>query len=584
MSDLFSRNNSYFTAPIYNSSQSQEILANFDISQISALVSKASDYQLALDKARLPLNIPLTPYNIPFKLYSVILRGTNSAGSEVYSDQSYVRQVGATTNSLNYIYNMDPVGLTFKKYRYSDAGVVFPSIGGFSLPTGSYGPMVVDGFDNLYVAFNALVEQSVFDTLLIYTLSGTLLGTYGFQSIIDLAISPNQNIYVANIDLGVSSVQKYNNDNSASSSALNLVGTILNDFAGSPITNVKTLSVDDQVYVFWNNGGSITLSTYDTTLLPVSDVVLPDLVNPKATSLISQKNRYVVTDDLSGADLVYGISGTNIILASTGNTMSVSAPFSQAPCFLGDGTSPTTFAFGSTTTNSTEVATFNNTSAPTITGPSSVNSSTTVQSIWLSPSQNNFGAINATTLSYWNLDNKASNIYTTIDPNFQVNSSNVKILGQQKGTASPLFTVCIDNNLYTSLTNWQPKCFLSSTVDSNLLHIEGFGANLGAGIGTGELINEFIVQGGTFPEIYSVFKEQGHLYALTFDTGSSTNFYINDVNITTGITNSSTLLTQTPLIGVVIKPQIYPVGTSGAYTMLFVDSSTNNVLYYYYCL
>ena len=541
MSDLFARNSTYFTAPIYNASTTQDLVANFDITQISALVSKASDYQVALDKAKLPINVPLTPYNIPFKQYAVILQSKTAGGDVVYSGQSFVRQVGTTVTTQNFLYNIDTTTNIFTKYTYIDStNPNLIAVNTYSLPTGSYGPVVVDGFENVYVASNPIAGQLTYSELSIFSSSGALLTSYGFSSIKNIAISPNQNIYVAESTLGVSSVKKFINTNTHTSVTLVLNGTIYNCRAGTPLINVSTISVDDQVLVFWNNAGTTTMSLYDTTLLAVSDTPLPTLLNPEASSFLSESGNYAVSDNLTGVDLVFGLQTGGNIATATGVILAAGSTFTSCPFITGDGSQPTALTWG-TASGNTDVGTFNNNSNPTITGISTPGTTPYMSNLFQANEGGLFGGLTNSSQTYWwNLAGSITNEWYLIDTTSNINGSLKASLQKQYGYDSPLFTLTENGSLYKTTKPWYSNVLYSARQNADIgayINLWGFDTNVDtASPLEGSLVlnisgmQDFSLGGG-------LFKVANNLYSMSQYVGGT--MYFNQTEINTGNTNQT---------------------------------------------
>jgi len=518
MTDICSRPNTYFSPAVYNNGAT-DVLANFDITQIAPFVQKASDYVSAIDKARITLNIPLTSANLPLKTYSIILRQTLANGT-VVEGQAFVRQIGATNQ--NFIYNLDAVARTFGKYVYTPTGVLTP-IFSYSISPDiavGYGQMVVDDYENLYLASN-LDGGTLYPNLIIFSTVGNVLATYGFDAIQSIAIAPNQTVYIADEAITGSTVQVYSNVNSLTSVELSYVASITTNKAGALLTNIATVCADQHILIGYNNNHC---TLYDTTLLPLNDFQPAGIQHISAPSaMLSAQNRFVIVDQGIPSDFLYGenASSGNMVDAISDTTVYPTGTFNGHPSsFVVIGN----IAYGLSTSGNTLSLPY---SDGVFTEFTTLVSEQPLSSIALTTDQAHVAGIDSVhnKLAFLGVDNLNSGTYMTSDTNFKISPSiGIKDLAfLPKAPADTTYVVGTDNLLYASY-NIVPKLVYTgkpATFGVGETTRASFGYN-SPSVQTG--VSNKIYQAPSFPSV--AYQAPTFSAGVCYDAGSNQTFGI----------------------------------------------------------
>ena len=219
--------NIYYEARGWNGT-SQPIPATQDEALIYPLLKNASNYQVGVAKAIIPLSqVPLTQSNIPLKAYQVGIQ----QGS--YTGTAYVRQLNSNTN--NYLFTSS--GLTITASIYTATGTTLDSSTDVSLFMNYLYSFVVDDYLNLYCAGSSINPNNA-DTVYIIGADGSLLQTIPLTNVVSIFINPAQTLFIADSTSGGGNVLVYSNQNSANNVNLALLTTINQDFAQNPLVNV----------------------------------------------------------------------------------------------------------------------------------------------------------------------------------------------------------------------------------------------------------------------------------------------------------------------------------------------------------
>jgi len=449
MTDICSRPNTYFSPAVYNNGAT-DILANFDITQIAPFVQKASDYVSAIDKARITLNIPLTNANLPLKTYSIILRQTLPNGT-VAEGQAFVRQIGATNK--NFIYNLDSVARTFGKYVYTPAGVL-TSIFSYSISPDialGYGQMVVDDYENLYLACNT-DGGTLYPNLVIFSTVGNVIANYSFDAIQSIAIAPNQTIYIVDEAFTGSVVQVYTNVNSLTAVELTYFANITTNKAGARLSNISTVCVDQHILVGYNSNHC---TLYDTTLAPLNDFQPSGIQHISAPSaMLSAQDRFVIVDQGIADDFLYGqnSSTSNTVDAITGAILYPVGTYAPPSSFQVIGN----VYYAVTTSGNTYQAPYSNGVFSEIT---TIVSSIPQTAVAITSDQLHIAGFNGSNnkLCFLGVDNLNPPNYYLSDDKFKISPSlGIFDITFQNSSLSTCYAIGADNRIYVS-ENITPK-------------------------------------------------------------------------------------------------------------------------------
>ena len=563
MTDFSNRPNSYFTASVYNN-QETDLLANFDITQNAPFVKTANDYQAAIDKAKITLNVPLTETNIPLKTYSTILRQTLPNG-DVVEGQAFVRQLNASNE--NFVYNLDFTLRKFSKYIYTSTGAL-TLIFDYTIPitvANGYGPMIVDDYENLYLACNT-TGNTTFNNLIIFDYTGAVINSYEFDSIQCLAISPDQTLYVADESLNDGSVVRvYSNNNYVSSVTLTISGTISQNAAGQPLTSIATVCADSQILIGYNNNH---LTLYNTNLSPINDFTetsINNLANPSA--MLSSANRFVLVDQGQRNNFLFGERlSDGVFVDAVANTELITSGYfdtTSAPSTIISG-----YAFGNDATGNTLATTYSN---GVFGSPFNVQNNPLVHSVCsFSDSLSLVGVANsANDLLFWDVNNIVNNTWYSVCPNFEFAAGvNASLIQYRPSSKAHLYGVGTDNLFYAGSDVYPKRLYTSAGVLSPSQPAEirevGFGYNI-SGEAVGEMNNILIdapsVSGAVLPTTnIDMFQSSttGDFFTLIVDSANTV--YISKQ--TSSLTPISSV-PLAPLLGNILPNKIFEVVNQG---------------------
>ena len=249
--------NTYYTAQqfINQTEYSTPQVANFDENLIFPLVTKASDYQLAIAKADFPLDaIPLSRSNIPLKKYELVLQNGTAEG------RAYLRQINAS--NLDYMYNSTSSGI-ISIYTYLPTGTLnlksTTDLSSF-VPNGVFN-MCIDDYQNVYFSTKSNGSSNI-DTLVVINIStSTVLNTLEFSLIVGMDLDRAQNLYIADESPSGTTIKVFQNLNSATEVILNLIYTIASDYNGDALHSIKTIAADNTLLVGYDKNKIALYST-----------------------------------------------------------------------------------------------------------------------------------------------------------------------------------------------------------------------------------------------------------------------------------------------------------------------------------
>jgi len=300
MSNIAQTLNVYYTAAQYVPPTGQQTPALVDEKLIYPLIKDASQFQVGLVKAKVPLDtIPLTQSNIPFHAWQIELRQGSSSGS------AYVEQLNTTTANIIWKSN----GGVITKSQYSDTGVLTP-LG--SVDLSAYIPyismFVVDDYENLYcIGGNGVnLPNTLFYVFSNATESPTVyISDNTYTDLQCITIDRNQVIYLASLNSGV---QVFANTNSLTNVDLKLVTTILVDFNNNPLFNVSTVCSDQITIVGYNTN---MIQVYDALYNPISSPIpLTEITHlGNQSAILHDENAFLLTG-LNSEPFLYGTTLT----------------------------------------------------------------------------------------------------------------------------------------------------------------------------------------------------------------------------------------------------------------------------------
>ena len=458
MSNTALVNNVYYTVaqyidPILYTTPQRALV---DEKLLFPLVNNAGNYQIGLQKAKIPLDtIPLTPYNIPLKRYELTLRQGSLEAS------AYVRQVGAS--SLNYVWNCDANGLV-SQYSYSKTSgalsLITQSDISSIVPYVSY--FVVDDFVNAYVA-GSQTQGGVVNTLYIINLASlTILGNLSFSQIQGLDIDRGQKLYVADEAPSGSVVKIYSNSNSATEVILTEIFTITEGFDGNTLTNIITLCADTNLLIGYETN---KFSIYDTTnfqaIQGFTDASIKSL--GQASSIISAgTGNFCITDDGKVRNLFVGSKANNIQ-----NDMITNTEYSTGVGWLPSAKFAFTnaYMFGIASDTTTYAQQYNPVNGALIGGVFQANATTGFASCATYPDRNQISASSSSRqLWYWNISGDANQWYLG-DSQFEIGASVPLSWDYQNSTNKIVGIDSATNSLHITSQPIYPKNFI---VGSNL--------------------------------------------------------------------------------------------------------------------
>ena len=311
MSNIAQTLNVYYTASQFNPVASQPGPALVDEKLIFPLLKDASQFQVGLVKAKIPLDtIPLTQSNIPFKTWQIELRKGSSSGF------AYVEQLGS--KNANYIWGSN--GGIISQYQYSSSGILsfYRSVDLSSFIPFIY-MFVVDDFENLYCIGSELLNGS---NTLFYIFSNTAnpsvyYSDTSFQDLQCISIDPSQKIYLATLNAGV---QIYSNINSFTGVSITLIKTITDDFNNTPLQNIVTVCSDQTTIIGYDSN---KIQVYDALLNPISSpITLSEIINmANQSAILHDQNTFVLSDIGTSGDGLIGLQISSDVAVNCDNAV-----------------------------------------------------------------------------------------------------------------------------------------------------------------------------------------------------------------------------------------------------------------------
>jgi len=330
MSNIAQTLNVYYTVAQYIPPTGRQAPAIVDEKLIFPLIKDASQFQVGLVKAKVPLDtIPLTQSNIPFHAWEIELRKGSISGS------AYVEQLNSQQS--NYIWNA--FGGTVTRSQYSPSGVLASSeIVYLSEYVAYIVGIAVDDYENIYVIGSSAPNGPV---SLFYVFSNSnprqvYYSDTGYSDLQCISIDRAQNIYLASKNSGV---YVFSNINSDSGVALTLIKTLTEDFVGSALTNIVTVCSDNTTIIGYDTN---KIQLYDSLYNPVSSpITLSEILNlGNYSAILGSQNAFVLSDVGVPFDDLYGIQvggdGTCFDLA-TGEPAFLNGNWGSCPTVCLDG-------------------------------------------------------------------------------------------------------------------------------------------------------------------------------------------------------------------------------------------------------
>lgn len=293
MTDFSKTPSVYYSLSGYNNSATTAVRADFNQQLQGALVSPASDYQLAVAKARVPLDtIPLTKKNIALKQYEVALR------EGALTARAYVRQLGGTQE--NFVWNCTPQGI-IQKYQQSSGSLTPASTQDVSLHVPNVTGFLVTDYDQ-YIVVGSSAPGSARNLFYVIDTNGSVLFTQVFTQIQAVCIDRQQNVYVAHETSSQSVVEVYATTMTDSTFSMGLSQTVTQDAAGNLLTQIECICADDGYLVvgYQNNKLCVYNTTSYAAMAGWTDANITRLNG--AAEMYSAEDRFVVASGLDVAD------------------------------------------------------------------------------------------------------------------------------------------------------------------------------------------------------------------------------------------------------------------------------------------
>jgi hypothetical protein len=448
--------NIYYNSTRLNTTSAQ-IPAEQDDRLLNPIISNAMNFNLAINQAKIPISsIPLTQSNIDLHAYEVTLQDT--VNGELVSASAFAPQVNAKSGS--FLYNYATTGV-ITKYSYNQTTGALTTLSSINVNASITGvtQMVVDQFENYYL-INA-------DTLVVVNQANNVLNTLNFESsqLQSIAIDPVETIYLAveSSETG-SSVNVYQNDNSATTCTLALVQSITQGPNGVPLSAINTVCADDNIIVGYEAN---KFAIYDATNYALGS----SFVEPTITQLGRS------SQTLAGSDSFCVIDNGNINNIFLGFPTGGSS--TELQNLIGDApwlTTATPFAGKSAYFNGTGyiIGTDNNTYKYTpynVAGsaPSLLSSSSPISTGGVVQAGNQQGFVgkeaSTTNLLGYETNNLSSTLYKQLADDFLISTGLVSIsVFDIQNTTNDIFAIGTDNNLYESTLPFFPKQLLIGSV------------------------------------------------------------------------------------------------------------------------
>ena len=459
MTDITSKDNKYYSLSQYNGTTSNVLAETNDV-LLYPIIENASDYQVAISKARIDLSgIPLTENNIPLKTYQVGLKN----GNDEYT--AYVRQLNASDS--NYLYNVSSGG-TYSKYLYSTASGTATQITlPYSIPISSYltnvYQFVETDFQNVFIVGSTDTSEN-YNTLIGFSSGGSVIYQNVFSSIQAMCLDRQSNLYLA-IESGSGSViEVYHLVETSNPIGFNLVQTITQDANGSPLSQIQTMCAEAQLIV---GSKANTITIYDTIswnpITTYNEAGITQLGNSSA--ILSSYDRFCVEDKGNIPDLLVGIptgSTTMENMLTAGTFVSgVWLPTANQAIWAGSGANG--YAFGIGNDNNTYAYTYDYQTGVS-TAPFLANSTVGMKSAFKASQINSlYGLVAGTTGATvaWNINQQTppNNSWSIVDRAMFPANSQAPISVDTQQNTQKLVMVGTDNNLYQTSTPYAPKTF-----------------------------------------------------------------------------------------------------------------------------
>lgn len=443
MTDNLRTKNIWYDARSFNATN-QQIPATTDQNLIYPLLQDASNYNVGVSKATIPLNtIPLRQTNLPLKYYEVGLQQGQFTGT------AFIRQVNSTND--NFVWSLS--GLTLSKYKYTSSSA--ESVGTIDLsPFMSYAfNFVLDDYQNLYVA-GSLNNVDNPDTIFIISQEAALLTSLSGTNISSIYINGIQNFYYADELQTGFEVNVYSNQNGENSVNLTLIGTITTSFAGTPLQNVAFVCATLDTIMVGHDGNVITF--YNNELQAQNDFTVTDFTNLGVANCLNGDNTLMISNYSSLNDALFSTRSDQLIYNVESNSQVAAGSLTSKIAITSTGF---VFAIGTDDrTYFTQTSAFPNATWAQI-------NSTQIRPVICS-NQNMLLALSSSNhLLFWNMglvDNSSwydvSQIAYTITPTISISDMDMNV------NTNKLIAVGSDNNLY--ITNEPVAPFVFSFVNT----------------------------------------------------------------------------------------------------------------------
>lgn len=297
MTDIARVTNIFYEAKQYNFTN-DSIVATVDEPLIFPLVKNASEYQIGLSKASIPLiECPMRKSNLPLKQYQVGLEQGTFTGT------AFTRQIGATSN--NYVWILD--GLTITKYLYTTTSMTFQNSLDVSPHVNFIQSFILDDYLNIYIS-GSLNNPVIADTLFIIAPNGDLITSIGFHNIKSLYINGIQQLFILDESLDGGECSIYDNFNGEDNVQLVLKGIITQSFANTQLNQCVFVIADLNNIIIGHD--STTLTIYNSNLEALTDYTVENVHNLTCANLLNGENSMVVCDTDTLTDQLIGVSAT----------------------------------------------------------------------------------------------------------------------------------------------------------------------------------------------------------------------------------------------------------------------------------
>jgi hypothetical protein len=321
MTDITSKTNIFYEARQFNATTGQ-IQASTDVALIYPILKNASEYQVAVAKATVPLaTVPLRQQNIPLKRYAVAVKQGSIIGT------SYIKQINATSN--NYFWDLN--GLSLNKYLYtSTTNSLVSSLDLSQFMNYAYF-FVIDDYLNIYVAGSATNASNPDTLFIISSLTNSVLGQLGYNNILSLYINGVQQIFVADENETGSYVDIYNNQNSETGVSLTLAATLTTDFAGNQLNNIVFVVSTLQSIIVGHDTNILTYYNL-ATFAPTTDYTVADVSQFTAANALNGTDTLITADANAPPDSLFGTTGLELWDVNA-NTMVTNPPIKGNAAF-----------------------------------------------------------------------------------------------------------------------------------------------------------------------------------------------------------------------------------------------------------